>query len=194
MLVDLGFVTDQQVAGLRAEAESAGVGVVDLMLANKLIRPADITQAKAAHFGAEVVNLSEMKIEDDIIAMIPRHIAKKYRVVPVFKPGNSLTVAMADPSDLDTIDSLTHLLRTEINLQVASEADIESALNKYYGADKSGMEKDSRFSEVIEELTREHVEVKGDDGQVVEADAPLIKLVNQLIVDAFKMRASDIHL
>lgn len=170
---------------------------MDLMLANQLIRPADLTQAKAAHFGAEVVNLAELRIEDDVIATIPRHIAKKYRVVPVFKHGNSLTVALADPSDLDTIDSLTHLLHSEISLQVASEADIEAALNRYYGGDKKSIEQDSRFKEVIERLTQEHVEANlpgPDDGKVVEADAPLIKLVNQLIVDAFKLRASDIHL
>ena len=127
ILIDLAFVTADQVASLRAEAQSAGVGVVDLMLANKLVRPADVTQAKAAHFGAEVVDLNAAKITDEVIATIPRHIARKYRVVPVFKHEGSLTVALADPSDLDTIDSLTHLLRMEINLQVASEADIEAA-------------------------------------------------------------------
>ena len=98
------------------------MGVVDLMVANKVVRPADVTQAKAAHFGAEVVNLSELKIADDVIATIPRHIARKYRVVPVFKHDNSVTVALADPSDLDTIDSLAHLLHAEIDLRVASEA------------------------------------------------------------------------
>jgi general secretion pathway protein E/type IV pilus assembly protein PilB len=195
MLVDLGFVTSQQVSALRVEAQTSGMGVVDLMLANKIIRPADVTQAKAAHFGAEVVNLGEVQIEDDVIATIPRHIAKKYRVVPVYKNDNHVTVALADPSDLDTIDSLSHLLRADIDLRVASEADIEAGLNKYYGADKKGVE-DSRFRDVIQELTEEHVDAMGaaDDGAVVEADAPLIKLVNQIIADAFKMRASDIHL
>jgi len=197
MLVDLGFVSPQQVTALQTEAQSAGVGVVDLMLANKLVRPADVTQAKAAHFGAEVVNLGEIKIEDDVIAMVPRHIARKYRVVPVFKHDNTLTVALADPSDLDTIDSLGHLLHAEIIHQVASEEDIENALSKYYGGDRKAMEQDSRFQEVIQRLTEEHVEASlpgADDGKVVEADAPLIKLVNQLIVEAFKLRASDIHL
>src|SRR3954463_3618340 len=120
MLVDLGFGSGQKVTGPRTKAQSAGVGVVDLMLANKILRPADVTQAKAAHFGAEVVNLSELKIEDDVIATVPRHIAKKYRVVPVFKHDSTLTVALADPSDLDTIDSLNHLLRMDIVHQVAS--------------------------------------------------------------------------
>src|SRR5262245_37277641 len=177
MLVDLGFVTDQQVGTLRTEAQSAGVGVVDLMLANKLIRPADVTQAKAAHFGAEVVNLGEMKLEDDIISTIPRNIAKKYRVVPLFRHDNTLTVALADPSDLDTIDSLNHLLRMEIVHQVASEADIEAALNKYYGADKKTLEKDSRLKDVVEELTREHVEATlpgAEAGKTGADDAPVI--------------------
>src|SRR5215471_13376841 len=152
MLVDLGFVSSQQVDALRIEAQSSGVGVVDLMLANKVIRPADVTQAKAAHFGAEVVALAELKIEDDVISTIPRHIAKKYRVVPVFKHDNTLTVALADPSDLDTIDSLTHLLHLEINLQVASEADIEDALSKYYAERSGGVQTDPRYKEVIEDL------------------------------------------
>ena len=73
------------------------MGVVDLLVANKVIRAEDVTQAKAAHFGAEVVNLKDIKIADDVIATIPRHIARKYRVVPVFKHDNSLTVALADP-------------------------------------------------------------------------------------------------
>jgi len=196
ILIDLGFVSAEQVETLKSEAHSAGVGVVDLMLANKLVRPEDVTQAKAAHFGAEVVSLSSLKIADEVIAAIPRHIARKYRVVPVFKHENSLTVAIADPSDLATIDSLTHLLHADINLQVASESDIEGALGKYY-ADRTGRSVDPQLQNTIEELTREHVEIEalvGDDGGTIEADAPLIKLVNSLIVEAFKMRASDIHL
>ncbi len=199
LLVDLGFVSSEQVAQSRKEAEGAGVGVVDLMVANKLIRPADVTQAKAAHFGAEVVNLSGMKIEDNVIAAVPRHVAKKYRVVPIYLHESSLTVAVADPSDLATIDSLTHLLNKEIVLQVASEQDIEAALSRYYGGQRSAAD-DERFKDVIQELTNEHVEVTqtmgamGGDGSAVDADAPLIKLVNSLITDAFKLRASDIHL
>ncbi|HEY9510303.1 MAG TPA: ATPase, T2SS/T4P/T4SS family, partial [Verrucomicrobiae bacterium] len=83
----------------------------------------------------------------------------------------------------------------EINHQVASESDIEAALSKYYGGDKSSLEQNSAFHDVIQQLTQEHVEAVGlgNDGPV-EADAPLIKLVNQIIIDAFKLRASDIHL
>jgi type IV pilus assembly protein PilB len=194
LLVDLGFVNAEQIAKARHEAQASSVGVVDLLLANKVIRPADITQAKAAQFGAEVVQLSGMKIPDEVIAVIPRHIAKKYRVVPVFKSEGKVAVALADPSDLNTIDSLTHLLNAEIDLRVASEQDIEAALNKYYGANQGNTVVDK----AIQELTQSEVEIPigalDDDGAAVDADAPLIRLVNQIIVDAFKLRASDIHL
>jgi len=164
-----------------------------LLLANKLVRPADVTQAKAAQFGAEVIQLGGLRIPDDVISIIPRHIAKKYRVVPVFKSDGKVAVAIADPSDLNTIDTLTHLLNAEIELRVAAESDIEAALNKYYGGTGQTV-----VDKAIQELTESEVEVpKGaldDDSAVVDADAPLIRLVNQIIVDAFKMRASDIHL
>ncbi len=195
LLVDLGFTTPDVVAKAREEANAAGVGVVDLLVANKVIRPGDVTQAKAAQFGAEVVHLSTLKIEDDVIAMVPRDIARKYRVIPVFKTEGKVAVAIADPSDLNTIDSLTHLLHSEIELRVASDQDIEAALSKYYGGEKKAMAMDSGvFKDVIQELTLSNVEVKADDGAEEEGDAPLIRLVNQIIVDAFKMRASDIHL
>jgi general secretion pathway protein E/type IV pilus assembly protein PilB len=193
VLVDLGLVKAEQVAKTRQEAQASGVGVVDLLLANKIIRQADVTQAKAAQFGAEVIQLSGLKIPDDVIAIIPRHIAKKYRVVPVFKSDGKVAVAIADPSDLNTIDTLTHLLNSEIELCVASEPDVEAALNKYYG--RTG---ETAVDKVIQELTESEVEMPAgpldDDNTTVDADAPLIRLVNQIIVDAFKMRASDIHL
>jgi type IV pilus assembly protein PilB len=195
ILSDLGFVTAEQVETARKEATSSGVGVVDLMLANKLIRPADVAQAKAAHFGAEVVNLRDLRLSDEVINIVRRDIARKYRAVPVSQVGTTVTVAVSDPSDLDTIDSLHHLLRADIELKVASEDDIEWALTKYYGGQQTAV-KDDRMRDAIQELTESEVAVPvlGADTADVDADAPMIKLVNQLIVEAFKMRASDIHL
>jgi general secretion pathway protein E/type IV pilus assembly protein PilB len=194
-LVDLGFVTNPQVESLRVEADAAGVGVVDLLVERKIIRSQDVTTAKAAHFGCEIVNLAEMRLEDEVISAVPRHIAKRYKVIPVFKHGHSITVAISDPSDLDTIDSLTHLLKADIVVSVSSEEDIDAALAKYYGA------ADDSVSKMIQDITEGEVEIGGpaaggavDDGSTVDADAPIIKLVNTIIVEAFRSRASDIHL
>jgi general secretion pathway protein E/type IV pilus assembly protein PilB len=194
-LVDLGFVTRPQVDALQVEADAAGAGVVDMLVERKLVRPQDLTTAKAAHFGVEVVNLGEMRLDDEVISAVPRHIAKRYKAIPVFKHGHSVTVALSDPSDLDTIDSLTHLLKADITVHVASEDEIDSALAKYYGA------ADDSVSKMIQDITEGEVEIGGpaagvmaDDGATVDADAPIIKLVNTIIVEAFRSRASDIHL
>ena len=201
MLVDLGFVSDSQVDAARSEASSADVGVVDYMLANNFVRPADVTQAKAAHFGAEVVQLENLQIPDDVISAVPRHVARKFQVVPVARNEDAVTVAIADPSDLATIDSLTHLLGGQVNLQVASEAEIEDALSHYYGGQGGQVGGEGVVGEAIQQLTQDHVEfaipetdMENDTGATVEADAPLIRLVNQIIIDAYNMRASDIHL
>jgi general secretion pathway protein E/type IV pilus assembly protein PilB len=191
----MGVVTNAQVDAVRAEANGGDEGVVDMLLARRLIRPRDVSQARAAQFGTEVVDLAEMQLTDDVISAIPRHVAKRYKVVPIYRHGNSLTVALSDPSDLDTIDSLHHLLHLEIEPRVATEEDIDRALGRYYGA------ADDSVGKMIQDITEGEVDIGNigqvqaiDDGSVVDADAPIIKLVNTVIVEAFKSRASDIHL
>ncbi len=194
-LVDMGLVSNDQLDSIRSEADSTGEGIVDTLVAKQLIRSADVAQAKAAQFGAEFIKLSDMRVTDDVIKAVPRHIAKRFNVVPVFKDGNTVKVAISDPSDLDTIDGLQHALNMQVEILVASPDDIESAIGQYYGV------KDDAVGKMIQDITEGDVEIgkfgvagAEDDGTVVEADAPIIKLVNTLIVEAFKLRASDIHL
>ncbi|WCJ60553.1 type II secretion system ATPase GspE [Fontisphaera persica] len=195
LLMDMGVVTHDQVAQARQEAEAGGAGVVDTLLARRWITPQDVTNAKAVYFGAEVVQLADLRIEDSVISSLRRDLAKRYRAIPIYKHGNTMAVALADPSDLDTIDALHHALKMEIEVKVASEAEIDAALSKYYGAE------DDQVGMMIQNITEGDVAVQAmtkaageDDGSVVESDAPIIRLVNNMIVEAFKMRASDIHL
>lgn len=191
----MGVLTSEQLDTVRQEADSTGEGVIDTLIARNLLRPADVAQARAAHAGVEFVKLSDLRIGDDVIKAVPRHIAKRYNVIPILKDENGIKVAIADPSDLDTIDSLQHSVGLQVEMAVASPDDIESALSRYYGA------KDDSVSKMIQDITEGEVEVGKvglvgveDDASVVEADAPIIKLVNTIIVEAFKSRASDIHL
>jgi type IV pilus assembly protein PilB len=195
-LVELGYVTPEQVESVRADAESAGDSIVHLLVSRGLVSAKAVTQAKASHFGVEAVELTGLKLDDEAIAAVPRHVAKRYRVVPYYKHGNSLAVVISDPSDLNTIDTLNHLLNAELDIKVATDEEIDAALNKYYGASEGG-----EVDKAIQDITEGEVDVStvasatsAEDGSVVDADAPIIKLVNQLIVEAFRARASDIHL
>jgi general secretion pathway protein E/type IV pilus assembly protein PilB len=194
-LVDMGLVTEDQLAPIRQEADSTGEGVVDTLVTKRILTSANVAQAKAAQFGVEFVELKDMRLADDVLSSIPRHVAKKFNVVPIYRHDNAVTVALADPSDLDTIDGLRMTLNLDIEPRVASPEDIAEAMGRFYGA------KDDSVSKMIQDITEGEIQISTlaevsavDDGSVVDADAPIIKLVNGMIVEAFKLRASDIHL
>ncbi len=197
-MLDLGLLTHEQVDAGRAEAEANGEGVLDTIVKGGSLDPGMVTMAKATYFGVEAVSLSELQLGDSVIGLIPRHVAKRFNAVPVGESDSgAVIVALADPSDIDAVDGLRHALNKEIELRVTSGQEIESSIGRYYGG--SGRD-DGGIAQMIQDITEGEVEVtamKGDvgsDKEEVEADAPIIRLVNQLIVDAFKKRSSDLHL
>jgi len=195
LLVDMGFISRDQVNAVQPKADETGEGVVDLLVTEKALTQGQVAQAKAAHFNAEFVNLADMRIADEVLSAIPRNVAKKYNTIPVFATEDSVSVALSDPSDMDTIDALQHLLNRNVTVLVASPDDIEVAVNRYYGRS------DNSVSKMIQDITEGEVEIstfgkmeEGGDGATIEADAPIIRLVNGMIIEAYRMRASDIHL
>jgi len=194
----MGLLMSSDIEDARAEADSTGEGVIDTLLKKGVVASSQVATAKAAQLGVEFIPLGEMKIADDALKAIPRHVAKRFNVVPVYKTETGVIVALADPSDLDALDGLQHAINMEVEARVATPEDIEAALNKYYGG---GSARDDSVSKMIQDITEGEVEIGvvgtlggADEGAVVDADAPIIKLVNTLIVEAFKARASDIHL
>ena len=195
-LAEMGVVTDEELALAQDESMSSGQGVVDTLIAKGVVMPIQVSQAKAAQFGTEFIELGEQTIEDDVVSAVPRNVAHQYKVVPLYMDDLSVTVAMADPSDLDAIDGLGQALGMEVNVNVADEEEIEAALKQYYG-----VAKDDSVSKLLQDITEGEVQIStigevdmADDDDAVDADTPIIKLVNTLIVEAFRMEASDIHL
>ena len=192
----MGVVTDEERALAEDESMSSGEGIVDTLVTKGVVMPIQVSQAKAAQFGAEFVEIAEQTIEDDVISSVPRSVAHQYKVVPLYQDDLSVTVAMSDPSDLDAIDALGQALNKEVKISVADEDEIEDALKQYYGAAK-----DDSVSKLIQDITEGDVQISTlgevsveEDGGAVDADTPIIKLVNTMIVEAFRMGASDIHL
>ena len=195
-LIDMGFVSNDQVDTCRKQAEEEGTGVVDALVSSAAIQAIEVAQAKAMHFGAELVDLNEMALSDDVISSVPQDVVDKYKVVPVYAEPGEITVAMSDPSDIDTIDNLQHVLGADIKVCVATEEAIDEAINRYYEAQDEGVSK--MIQDITEgnigELTLSDIGQLDSDAGEIDADAPIIKLVNQIISDAYKMGASDIHL
>ncbi len=199
ILFDVGLITQEQVAKAREAAQSNGHSVVELLVEQGAVTQLDITKALANQYAMEFVNVMEHKIPDEVLKLVPRDIAKRYSLVPLRKDNGTLTVAISDPMDMDAVDSLRYLLKNmvqHVEPVVALRSDIETALTKYYGTADD-------LSAIMNEATEANIELTGpdaggqakldDDQEAADADAPIIKLVSMIILDAFRSRSSDIH-
>jgi type IV pilus assembly protein PilB len=201
ILVDLGFITDDQLEMLLEEQEQrTGELLGKIAVEMGLVTDEQLCQALAEQMNMQVVDLSEAELEKEIIGTITDTMAQLYRVVPVLLEGNRLTLATCDPQNLSIQDELRNFLGYEIRLVVASERDVARALQRYYSTDGDSIENVISELESNEELKQAVQAAVGSHGSVdltsVEAladSAPVRKLLNMVLLMAIKDHASDIH-
>lgn len=177
-------------------ANEKGQDVTEVLEESGMITGEEITRAIAEHYGMEMVSLRDMDISQEVIDAMPADIARRYGVIPVYKRGNELTVAISDPQDMDTLDSLRYTMSLDVVPVVASEREIKSSINLFYagGLTRAGTALQELTEATISGIaTDETAELFGDSEEATEEDAPIIKLVSLIIIEAFRKRASDIH-
>jgi type II secretion system protein E len=192
LLEDSGLITRSQVE--RADARRNGASnVVDLLVKEGVVSEADVSRSLAAQAQMDWVDLSTKVIPPEVINQIRAEDARRFKVIPVGFGETGLIVAVSDPLDIDTIDSLSFLLQREIELVCASPEKIRQALIKYYGtADEA--------SDVLVQQIGHDVDLGigimegGDISATDEADAPIIRMVSMLLIEAHRLGASDVHL
>ncbi len=191
VLEDVGLVTHKQIESARSRRN--GEKVVDVLIRDGVVSDIDLSRSIAAQAQMDWLDLSSMVIPPEVIAQIRPEDARRYKVIPVGFGENGLLLAVSDPLDIDTIDSLSFLLQREIELVCSSPEKIREALIKYYGtADEAANVLRKKIGEDVDlelEITEGGEIAEGD-----EADAPIIRMVSMLIVEAHRLRASDIHL
>lgn len=193
VLKEEGLITDEQIA-LAREQMPIHSSVVDAFLSTKVLTFEEILSVLSSRFGMEMISLVNLHIPPEAIAAVPVDIARKYKVMPVSKHDNVLTVAIGDPLEVDTLDSLRYLLKCDIEGVVALPAEITVALDRFYATEAS-------METMIDQLTEGTVAMVSsgradlrEDVDVSESDVPIIKLVSLIIYEAHRNRASDIHL
>jgi type IV pilus assembly protein PilB len=198
ILRNVGLVTHEDVLSAQEQAKTEGVGLVDTLVAMGRISHMDVSKALASQFGMDTINLAEYRVPDDVLALVPKHIARRYKIIPVYKHDTTLTIAIHDPLDVDTVDSLRYILKINVEPVVAAKIDIENAITRYYGS------ADDTVENMLQEITEGEVDLgqtadqvmqaRIDDVAETETDAPIIKLVGLIIMEAYRNRASDIHI
>ncbi len=189
LLQEQGLVSPEQVDTVMGSIKQEGETTLDILVQTGAVTENDVLAMIAAQFGLEFVHVNADAIDENVREIIPRDVARKYGVVPVYAVGNSVTVALSDPMSYDTVDSLRYVLKRNVEAVVAPRAEVKAAVDKLYPE-----EFETRFGS--EESAVDVEEKFHDDGtsDATDSDAPVIRLVSLIIMEACKMRASDIHL
>ncbi len=192
LLQDSGLVTGSQVFEARDHATAHGGGVVAALTSLNFLTEEDITRTVAAASNMEFVDLSQILVKPEVITLLARDKASRYKAIPIALNDEVLTVAVSDPLNFDTLDNLRFLLKREIEMVCATPEQIKQSLVKYYGsAEEAG---DIMMGELGgSEITGVDLATGGPE-DTGSGDSAIIKLVSLLILEAFKIKASDIHL
>ena len=188
ILLETALITKSQLT--RAKADRKGDdSVIEVLSHQGAVTDEDVSRSLASHAAMDFVDLTQITVAEDVIQMVTKDLAKRFKVVPIAESETGLMLAVGDPLNFDTFDSLHHLLQRDLEFVCATPAAIHAAYLKYYGSAEdqlAGMDSDVDIQITGEPGT------PGAEGDV--ADAPIIKMVSMMLIEAYNLRASDIHL
>jgi type IV pilus assembly protein PilB len=189
LLIRNSAISNQQLAKALEDQKASGGRLGESLIKLGFIKELDLVCFLSKQYGMPSVNLTEIAIHPEVIKIIPTDVAIKYQVIPVSLRDTTLIVAMVDPSNIFAIDDIKFLTGYRIEALVASESSMKQALDMHYGTTK-GL--DTLLTEGVEYIGEEET-VNISNLKEASEDAPVIKLVNAILTDAIKKRASDIH-
>ncbi|MBT8037193.1 MAG: Flp pilus assembly complex ATPase component TadA [Verrucomicrobiae bacterium] len=183
LLTEAGLVAVEEIEAVRSQLKGRET-VVERLIGGGRISEEQVAQVSAQSSSMDFIDLAHTAISPDLFAKIPDDVAKRFRAVPIADDGTYLTVAIPDPLDFEVLDSLPHILGREINPVCATATAIAQVIHQNYG------------EEVTEDAATEQFTVVSAEGneEATEDDAPIIKMVSTMLLDAFKTKASDIHI
>ncbi|WP_242342602.1 type IV-A pilus assembly ATPase PilB [Anaeromyxobacter terrae] len=196
LLVRENLISLQQLQKAQDEQRKTGGRIGSLLVRQGAIAEHDLTSFLSKQYGVPAISLKDFDIDEEVLKLIPKSTAEKHQVVPVNRAGASLIVAMSDPSNIFAIDDIKFLTGYNVEVVVASEQAIKEAIDRHYA------EKGPNLDEVMAGFDDDDIsviETEGDDVNAVDLEksaeeAPVVKLVNLILLDAIKKGASDIHI
>ncbi|GIX08154.1 MAG: type IV-A pilus assembly ATPase PilB [Candidatus Poribacteria bacterium] len=193
LLVREGLITREQLQKALQEQKVTGMRLGYTLVKLGFVQEVEITKMLARQYRMPAVDLSRFEVDPKIIKLVPADVAVKHTVLPLKREGRTLTVAMADPTNVGVIDDLKFITRFDIFPVIAGEYTLRNAIEKYY--EQTDAQLQTLLKDIEEEEELEVIEEKEEEGPVqVADDAPVVKLINGILTDAVKRGASDIHI
>ncbi len=194
LLIREGLITKEQLQQALSEQRSSGMRLGYTLVKSGFIEETEITKMLARQFRMPAVDLTRFEVDTRIIKLIPSEVALKHNVLPLKREGRTLTVAMADPTNVAVMDDLKFITRCDIFPVIAGEYTLRTAIERYY--EQTDAQLQNLLKDIEEEEDLEVIEEDEDDEGPVQLgdDAPVVKLINGILTDAVRRGASDIHI
>ena len=199
LLVADGLLTAEQLRKALAEQKGSPEKIGSVLVRLNFVNEDQLIGFLSRQYGVPSITLAQLDIESDVLKLVPAPIARKYEVIPVRKMGNSLALAMADPTNVFALDDISFMTNLQVLPLVASQTAIKKAIDRNYESKTEAIS--SVLSDMQTDLGNVEVVEDGEEGAKVDVfelkesadEAPVVKLVNMVLVDAIQKGASDIH-
>jgi type IV pilus assembly protein PilB len=197
LLVGEGLLTEEDLRRALSEQKGTSEKLGSILVRLNFIGEEQLIGFLSRQYGIPSITLSQLDIDPEVLRLVPAQLAKKYEVIPIKRTGNALTLAMSDPTNVFALDDVAFLTNLQVLPVVASQGSIRKAIDRTYDSQTTAI------TNVLSELDSDvaTVQLIGDDEgsvSVIELkesadEAPLVRLVNMVLVDAIQKAASDIH-
>src|SRR5438552_3437464 len=199
LLVADGLLTAEQLKKALAEQKGSPEKLGSVLVRLNFVNEDQLIGFLSQQYGVPSITLAQLDIDPDVLKLVPAPIARKYEVIPVRKMGNSLALAMADPTNVFALDDISFMTNLQVLPLVASQTSIKKAIDRNYESKTEAIS--SVLSDMQTDLANVEVVDEGEEGAKVDVfelkesadEAPVVKLVNMVLVDAIQKGASDIH-
>ncbi|MCK4261569.1 type II secretion system ATPase GspE [bacterium] len=193
ILIEGGLITEAQLEQALKIQRKKGGRLGQVLAEEGYVNETDLVACLAAELSIPPINLNKYQIDEEIVNLIPEHVARHYQLLPLSKIGKTLTVAMADPLNVFAMDDIKILTGYRIEPIICTEKDIKEAIDRYYGSRE-------KMGDILKEIGAEAVPPSGeeemDSHELLKEteEAPVVKIVNFILLEAMGQRASDIHI
>lgn len=199
LLQERGLISEQQLIEALEEQKKTGELLGRILVRKGLVSKEDILNVLVSQTGMEIIDLDKIEFSEKVIATVSPSIAQMYKVIPISLEDNTLTVAISDPSNVRITDDLRLLLGYKIKAVVASEEEINKLLDRYYRGIEESVEQllsEMKVDGVMPSVNNIEEKAGPKDIATLQEMAnavPVVRLLNLILINAIRERASDIH-
>ncbi len=196
ILLKRNIITSEELQEIEKDAIAKGMRLEKYLTEKKLVSGIQMTLALAEYLNIKPITLTHFTPGPDVIDIIPKEIMANRMAIPIAKTGNTLTIALGDPFDLIAIDEISTITGLSVTYLVAPENEISDAITKIFAQSSQGldMEELMQSSSDIEIVEDKDKELSLDEMLESAEGAPVIRMVNMILVEALRTGASDIHI